>query len=367
VSGHQWQNAARREIDRTGRDADLLPQRLAVQARDRWWGGGATFGPRLSFKPDDHWTLESQGFAQRNEWHSASEVGTQVLLGSTPTSVRDESENRGHWQALRLGFQATRRSPQGHRLEAKIGAQHADSRFRTDVVGFGGEGQRTLVRLAQGLSSEQSRSTSGKVFTPWFDGHGLSAGWDLEARNRREERSVLENGLPVLTGFEGEVFRARIERQALYVQDEWEIAPQWSTYLGLRAERIATVSQGSSDVRRGISTVLTPVWHLNYKLNPKGRDLLRASLTRAFKAPELSALMARPGINLSYPASGPNIEITPDRVGNPLLRPELAPGLDIAFEKYLPAGGVLSIGTFHRRINGLIRNTVTLETVAWSP
>lgn len=367
VSGYQWRNAAQREIDRTGRDADLLPQRLTVQARDRWWGGGATLGPRLSFKPDEWWTFESQAFAQRNEWHSASQVGTEVLLGSTPSSVRDESENRGHWQTLRLGLQLTRRSPQGHRLEAKLGAQHSDSRFRTDVDGFGGNGQQTLVRLAQGLSSEQSRSTSGKLFTPLFDGHALSAGWDLETRNRREERSLLENGLPVLSGFEGEAFRARIERQALYVQDEWEIAPQWSTYLGLRAERIATVSRGGTDERRSTSSVVTPLWHLNYKLSPKGRDLIRASLTRAYKAPDLNALMARPGINLSYPASGPNTEITPDRVGNPLLQPELSTGLDIAFEKYLPGGGVFSIGTFHRRVNGLIRNAVTLETVAWSP
>ena len=367
LSGYQWRGVTDRVIDRVGRDAALLSQQISVRARDRWWGGGASFGPRLSFKPDDLWTIESQTFAQRHEWHSASRVDTQVLLGSAPSSVLDESENRGHWQTLRTGVQVNRRSPQGHRLEAKLGVQHSDSRYRTDVDGFDGTGQQSLVRLAQGRSSEQSRSTSGKLFTPLFEGHGLSAGWDLEARRRVEERSLLENGLPVLTGFEGETFRARIERQALYVQDEWEIAPQWSTYLGLRGERIATVSRGSADERRSTSSVVTPLWHLNYKLDPKGRDLLRASLTRAYKAPDLNALMARPSINTSYPASGSNTEITPDRMGNPLLQPELSTGLDIAFEKYFPGGGVFSIGTFHRRVNGLIRNAVTLETVAWSP
>lgn len=367
LSGYQWRGAAEREIIRLGRDAALLPQELIVRAQDRWRGGGATLGPRLSFKPNEAWTIESQTFAQRNEWQSASLVGTQVLLGSTPTSVWDDSENRGHWQTLRTGVQVNRRSPQGHRFEAKLGVQHADSRFRTDVDGFDGAGQQTLVRLAQGSSREQSRSTSGKFYTPLFEGHGLSAGWDLEARRRVEERSLLENGQPVLTGFEGEAFRARIERQALYLQDEWEIAPQWSTYLGLRAERIATASRGSADERRSTSSVVTPLWHLNYRLDPKGRDLIRASLTRTYKAPDLNALMARPGINTSYPTSGPNTEITPDRVGNPLLQPELSTGLDIAFEKYFPGGGVFSVGTFHRRVNGLIRNAVTRETVAWSP
>ena len=366
LSGYQWRGAADREIDRVGRDAALLPQQLVVRAHDRWWGGGASFGPRLSFKPDDLWTIESHTFAQRNEWHSASRVGTRVLLGSAPTSVLDESENRGHWQTLRTGVQVNRRSPRGHRFETKLGVQHSDSRYRTDVDGFDGTGQQSLVRLAQGSSSEQSRSSSGKLFTPLFEGHGLSAGWDLEARRRSEERRLLDNGLPVLTGFEGETFRARIERQALYLQDEWEIAAQWSTYLGLRAERISTFSRSMADERRSTSSVVTPLWHLNYKLDPKGRDLIRASLTRTYKAPDLNALMARPGINTSYPISGPNTEITPDRVGNPLLQPELSTGLDIAFEKYFTGGGVFSIGTFHRRVNGLIRNAVTLETVAWS-
>ena len=367
VSGFQWRGTTERVIDRVARDAALLPQQLSVQAYDRWRGGGANFGPRLSFKPDEWWTLESQTFAQRNEWRSSSQVDTQVLLGSAPQSVLDESVNRGHWQTLRTGLQVTRRSPQGHRLEAKLGVQHSDSRYRTDVDGFNAAGSQTLLRLAQGRSSEQSRSTSGKVFTPLFEGHSLSAGWDLEARRRLEERSILENGLPLLTGLEGEAFRARITRQALYVQDEWEIAPQWSTYLGLRAERIATVSRSSADERRSTSTVVTPLWHLNYKLDPKGRDLIRASLTRAFKAPDLNALMARSSINTAYPASGPNTEILPDRLGNPLLQPELSTGLDIAFEKYLSGGGVLSVGTFHRQVSGLIRNRVTLEGVAWSP
>lgn len=366
VSAYQWRGITDREIDRIGRDAALLPQHLLVTARDRWRGGGATFGPRLNWKPDPTWTLDTQLWTQRNEWRSASDVDTEVLSGSAPISVQDEARNAGHWQTLRTSLQATRRLPSGTRWEARLGAQHADSRYRSGVDGFDAAGVRTLVREAQGSSSEQSSSASGKAYTPLLERHSLTAGWEVESRRRREERSIIENGLPLLSGFEGEPFSARIARQALYVQDEWEIAPQWSTYLGLRSERIQTTSRGLGGDLRSTSQVTTPLWHLNYKLDPQGRDLLRASLTRSYRAPNLNALMARPSINTAFPANGPNTEIAPDRVGNPALRPELSTGLDVAFEKYLSAGGVLSVGLFHRRIQGLIRNAVTLEPVAWA-
>jgi iron complex outermembrane receptor protein len=158
----------------------------------------------------------------------------------------------------------------------------------------------------------------------------------------------------------------------VFVQDDWEIAPLWSTSLGLRAERIVTTGSsadaatGADLQQRNTSQVLTPIWHLSHKLDARGRDLLRASLTRSYKAPDLSALMARPSINSLYPVSGPNPQIAPDRIGNPGLRPELAVGLDLAVEHYLAQGGVVSIGGFHRDISGLIRNQVTLQAVPWS-
>jgi iron complex outermembrane receptor protein len=58
---------------------------------------------------------------------------------------------------------------------------------------------------------------------------------------------------------------------------------------------------------------------------------------------------------------------TPDRAGNPDLKPELATGLEIGYEKYLSKGGLLSINLFTRRISDLMRTQTELETVSWSP
>src|SRR5262249_11057265 len=83
--------------------------------------------------------------------------------------------------------------------------------------------------------------------------------------------------------------------------------------------------------------------------------------------PSLQNLIARPQIALRHPVPDPNTPTTPDRAGNPALRPELATGIDVAFERYLGAGGVLSANVFQRRIRDLMRTLTTLETVPWSP
>jgi len=112
-----------------------------------------------------------------------------------------------------------------------------------------------------------------------------------------------------------------------------------------------------------------------WKPDPKSRDQVRISLTRSYRSPPLGALIARPTINREFPICAPpapvtpacgNRETYPDSAGNPELKPELATGIDIALERYLGGGGVLSANLFHRNISNLIRSQVSLEDVSWS-
>lgn len=330
-----------------------LHTRTANQEAHR--GGGFNFGPRLNWKLSDTDSLNLQGFLQRNEYRNAGQTLTEVLEGTPPISVNDRYLNRGHWQMARLNLQLVLRRPDGTRLEAKAGAQASASRYDAQTDGLDAAGVPTLDRHTSGDNREPGANASGKWTRPWREAHTFALGWDIEQRRRREPRTVIENGQSQLIGFDGEPSEARIERQALYAQDEWNIAPQWSAYLGLRGERLSTTSRSSSQVL-----------HLNHKLDAKGRDLIRASLTRSYRAPDPGQLLARPSINASYPLNVTNPEIAPDRIGNPALKPELATGLDIAFEKSFSAGGLMSIGAFHRCIDGPIRQQVTLESLAWA-
>jgi outer membrane receptor for ferrienterochelin and colicins len=366
LSVYQWRGQADTLTARQAPGADGLPQQLRTDGSDTYWGGGFNFGPRLNWKLGDADTLGWQSFAIRNQFNNRGGQRTAVLQGLEPISVDDRFVSGGHWQMLRSSLQWNHKAATGLRLELKAGFQASSSRAHARTDGDDAKGRPTLLRETDAHNTERSLNASGKASRPLGEAHTLAMGWELERRNRREQRSVLQNGVDQLPGVEGLPFDARITRGAVFVQDEWEVAPRWSMSIGLRAEQIRSTASGLDAPVASSSRVISPVWHVTHKLDAKGRDLLRASLTRSYKAPALNQLSGRPRIDTQYPATAGNAEISPDSVGNPALQPELATGLDLAFEHYLPAGGVLSIGGFHRRISGLIRQQTSLQTVAWA-
>lgn len=371
VSFFQWHVKNDLDTDRLGRDAAGQPQRLAAEGFDRSFGHGINVSPRLNWKLGDDETLTLQGFFVNNRFHNEGENTTTVLLGSAPSSVLDTTRNQGTFAAQRLNLQYNNRFNEDRRIELKAGAGSGGADFDYNFFGRDKAGTPTVTRETTGRNRNHNATMSGKYSQYAGEAHTVTAGGELERRVRNENRRTVENGKELLPGIEGQPFDATITRSAFFAQDEWEIDKQWSAYVGIRHEQIKTDSRGSSD---GVgssdfsstSKVTTPVLHLNFKPDPKGRDLVRASLTRSYKAPDVQQLINRPTINTNYPVSGPNTQTAPDRVGNPLLKPELATGLDIAYESYLPAGGLVSVGVFHRRITGLIRNGLALETVNWS-
>ncbi|MET0519120.1 MAG: TonB-dependent receptor [Burkholderiaceae bacterium] len=366
VSAFEWRGVNDSISTRAAPGLDYQPALSTQSLHQDFWGHGFNSAPRLNWKLSDEETLTLQGFAQKGYWNNRNDFSVVGSPSGRP-SFDDDGVNHGTWQMLRGNAQWANQFSDTQRIELKAGVQDAKNRSTSQTFPAN-DGRTKPDRHTDAAAHDRSLTQAGKFSQLLGDAHSLTLGWDLEWRRRDETRTTLEGGVPQLPEFDGQPFSARIERQALFVQDEWEINKQWSTYLGLRGERILTRSEGVGDAVRNVSSVVTPLWHLNYKLDPKGRDLIRASLTRSYKAPDLNALVARPGLSSQFPdASGPNVELYPDRVGNPNLKPELATGLDVAYEKYLAGGGMVSIGGFHRRISDLIRSVTTLETVAWSP
>ncbi len=324
---------------------------------------GVNISPRVNWRLGDKQSLSLQGFFVKNRVRNQRLDQLQVDLVDPALADRAFTEtrlNRGSFGASRLSLKYASEADLGRKLELRALAGRSDQDSDVNVQSTNEQRRR----LSNGRNG--NAILGGKYSQHVGTSHTLTAGIDLEHRSRDEQRLTISNGAELLPGFDGVPFTASTQRAAAFAQDEWLIDQRWSAYLGLRNEWVRLRSDGRGSALTSRSSVFTPSIHLNRKFGADGRDLIRASVTRSYKLPDVQQLIARPAISDDYPASGTNSDTAPDRIGNPNLKPELATGLDLAWESYLAGGGVVSLGVFHRRINGLIRNELRFRRVAWS-
>jgi iron complex outermembrane receptor protein len=215
---------------------------------------------------------------------------------------------------------------------------------------------------------DRTLSNGGKFTFPVGTGGSVSTGWDLENVARQEGAVSLQDGAPQLVAF-GSDIEASVTRVAGFAQRDWDFTPAWSGYSGLRWEGIETTSSDAMVAVRNQSSVWSPILQSLWKLGDVAQDRpdqVRLALARTYRAPSLNNLVARPTLSKLYPVSGPNAINSPDLIGNPQLRPEVAWGLDAALERYLAQGGIVSASAFHRSIENLMRTSTSLQSVSWS-
>ena len=327
---------------------------------------GMQANARLQWRSEGGDTLVLTPMIVHSEGSSTS---SSTLLQNGGIAPYDSSAGSGSSQftSLRLGSQWTHRLQDGGNWLLRANLSQNDWDNAALRQNFGGAGPSLGISDIQSSQHDINFSLNGKLTKTLAEEHSLVSGIELQTNRRTEVASVLQDGESPLTEFDGNLTASTL-RAALFAQDEWSITPQFAAHAGLRWEGIATQgtpSAGTPDVSNR-SSVLTPLLHAVWKFDDKGRDQIRASLTRSYRSPNLQDLIARPRISSMFPGRGANDEIHPDRVGNPALMPELASGLDIAMERYLPGSGMLSANLFYRRINNLMRSQTTLETVSWA-
>ena len=301
-----------------------------------------------------------------------SQLAGSPVPQSQPSFDAGTGTNASAFTIGRLNSIVRRSLGQGMRLELQGGG----SAWQSSSEGRREEFDRNALLLRSSLDDsrieERSLNLVAKISQVLDNDHSLVSGvewspaWREESRVQRQGRPQTPGELPAF--FEtGESQKASSQRLAAYVQDEWSISPRWSASAGLRWEGIRTRGEAlEGDTLRNLSSVWTPLFHTVWKPDENARDQIRLSLTRSYKAPALSALIGRT-LDLRFPLQESNTALSPDRAGNPALKPELATGIDLAFEKYLREGGSLSINLFHRQISDYMRNVTRLERVSWSP
>jgi outer membrane receptor for ferrienterochelin and colicins len=287
--------------------------------------------------------------------------------GTRFRDVHGENDARNH--NLRLNLSTDYRPRVGESFSLRLGtgtSRNTRNSHRRDTMAIGGV---TTERVQQDRSSveEDQTSLNGRWSLKTAQEHQWVTGAEAERSERTQVVDTLVNGapLPGLVRF-GNTLVSRNQRFAAYTQDEWSPSKQWSLYAGIRYERIETTAAaaGSLPETRNVSQVTSPLLHLLWKPEAFPKDQVRLGLTRSYRTPNLQELVARPTINATYP-DGPNYQTHADRAGNPDLKPELATGVDLSVEHWLPTGGIISGSAFVRDIEGPIRSQVMLETVSW--
>jgi iron complex outermembrane receptor protein len=362
-----WANGQQVTNERDSRDAAGVRSLRRTEQQDRWLGGGVQFSPRLDWTLGERDTLQWQLMWQAHRSRNAGERETVPLAGPPPTTLQSAYRSRGEWELARSQWQWVHKAESGARLELKAALQQSLSTGQSRSVGQGEGGVLTTARESGHRQEGRQLSQGGRVRLPAGEHRTWIGGWDLEHREHDEQRDLVENGVPQRTGSLGVPFAGRTQRGVVFVQHEWAPSPRWSLSTALRGEQWGFETAGPPGVERHRYAALLPVLHLRHALDDAGREVLRASVSVSQRAPDIGLLLPRYSLDGTYPREETNTPITPDTAGNPALAPERARGIELAWERSAPGGGVLSAGFFQREVQGLIRRRIALEVVSDAP
>lgn len=375
--------AALRVSDRRGQLAWSLAADLSrpgsdyqMQVRERFTGAtGAVTDDRMI---DDHNRSSTTrlGLAPRLTWTLAGgdSVAWQALLersrptrhGATRETILAGSSS--DYPDSTFGIDSTTHSERSDvtwthtvgsdgklLVKAGINRNQRDNDYLFRGIGA----DRTLARSVLSNVIDNTATLNGKYLAPLGAAHSLGLGWETSRTARSEfrlQRDASFAGAPL--GVVDEDYDAVITRMALFAQDEWSVTPRLQAYLGMRWEGLRTVTDGRTlDQVRSRASVASPIASLLWKLPGSEKDQLRLSLSRSYKAPTPGQLVPR-----RYTTNTGNSQVNSDYRGNPLLRPELAWGVDAGYERYFGKGGMFSLSGYARRIDDVTVTTLERQT-----
>lgn len=320
-----------------------------------------SLAPSVELSLDNGDTLTLQALADASRFQRSTDITWDTWLGPPLAQVRYRQHTRIAVEQLSGSAGWTHPFDVGGSFTTRLAAGGNREDYRYREQGVGTDGQQNLDDHTDARLRVHNVNSSGKYALPTHGRHTLEVGWEGSVDGRDEAR--LQQLRPIAGGagsISDLAFDARIRRMAVYGQDDLQLGPRWSMYLGLRWETIEIRSAGSGFAAiRQRDSVLSPVLQSLWKLPGTRDDQLRVALSRTYKSPTLASLIPRP-----YTSTN-NRPLNPDEQGNPALRPELATGVDIAYETHGKDGTELSLGAYARRIQDLVRTETTAQDGRW--
>ncbi|PRC93837.1 TonB-dependent receptor plug domain-containing protein [Solimicrobium silvestre] len=354
LSGSIFQNRRRDEAFTDNLINDEPGQKIVDQ--DIGVTNGVHLTPRFEYKFSDSDKLVMQPFVM---FANTQTNGTSVLdqLNDQVAPYQNAVWHTGvNSFVSRLFTNYTHRLEDGAKLELKLGTGKSENSTITDRVQTGdATGYQDLLTTSH--TEDFNTSVGAKYSKIFSNGHSLVTGVSADWTRRNETEVATDNGAPTFDN-SGDNLSAGIRQLAGFVQDEWDINPNWAANAGLRWEGIQTTSTLPTGEILNQSSVWSPLLHLVYRI-PDTKDQIRMSATHSYRPPVLNDLIALPALSQN------NSPISPDRIGNPNLKPELANGIDVGYEHYISHSGILAANFFYREIHDLMRHEVSLVDGRW--
>ncbi|RJG19200.1 TonB-dependent receptor plug domain-containing protein [Massilia cavernae] len=314
------------------------------------------FGPRLVWNFENGDTLTSQSFLNSSRFELNAKRGVQTPAGAPPPYPGMDVVLTNRSDSFRTDLNLVKKLGDGAKLDVKAGTSFNHQQNDAHRLGYNAAGALALDDVSDTATDETGYSTTGKYSSPMGEGHALAMGWDAGYTERQEdrfERFGMAIPLPFATD---DRYLSEVGRVALWGQDEWNVTPRWSVYMGMRWEGIQTTSSGNTfDASRSRTSVWSPLFQTLYKLPDSKGDQLRLAVTRTYKAPNTGSLIPRGFRSLNNSSS------EPDYLGNSRLKPELALGVDASYEHYWAEGALLSVNVSAREIDDYTRSGLVLR------
>jgi outer membrane receptor for ferrienterochelin and colicin len=349
-------------IEQTGLDAMGNPiMRRTTRKTERANTDTLNLTPRINWKLDGGDVLSAEMLVQARRTRAGVIDTRTTTLGDPALYASNDLALDIDMNSVQTKLNWKHKFSVDSTIDIKTGLRYQHRKSIAKFFGFDELGSVVLDEDTHSGATDASLTLSGKYRTSYLVNHAIAMGWDGERSSRTEDRVQQQSapfGYPAANL--NESYDARVDRLALFAQDEWDIASKISAYTGIRWEGLQTHSVGNTF--QGItnrSGVISPLAQVVWKLPDSGNDQVRIGFNRTYKAPSTRDLMPR-----RYVAND-NTPTTPDLQGNPNLRPELAWGMDIVYEHFFGKAGLVSIGANVRRIENVILRQITNVDGKW--
>lgn len=348
-----------RNLDAQGATIQLRRTASHDDSRSR----SVSSAPRLIWTFDNEDVLSLNSFISVNSNTNLSRTNTMSEIGTVYPFIYEDYNTQNNSQNLSNNVNWVRKLGDSAKLELRLGTHYWHSKSWGNTFGRELNENPLFARHVDTENYNRGWSTSGKYSAPFIEDHVLSMGW--EAASRWQSSDNLTRGTTAINTVvtpidQREDVEFKVQRSALYAQDEWTLDKQLSFYVGARWEGITLNGRGTDlPSVRNKSSVLSPIFQTLYKIPDRPNQQIRFAFSRTYKAVNSWDLVHR------HYYSTNNSPTAPDSLPNPNLKPELATGFDLGYEHFVDGGGVFSVNFFLRKINGITRNILSYQDNLW--